>query len=146
MNAVLRRGVVVVGVGAGVVAVRRITARQRGDGAARRAGGDRWHTLTINRSPEEVAPGGRLSGPLAEFSDAVEVKVRPAPGDRGTEVAARVLRNGSVQRLREALRQTRQLAETGEVLSPDKPPTTRRTPTGIPLELVTRRARGEGRL
>jgi len=33
-----------------------------------------------------------------------------------------VLRNGSVQRLREALRQTRQLAETGEVLSPDKPP------------------------
>ena len=48
--------------------------------------------------------------------------------------------------IREALRETRQLAETGEVLEPDKPPSTRRTLRNLPLELATRRARGEGRL
>ena len=89
------------------------------------------------------------------------VQVRSAPGDRGTEVAAR--QRGSVpagpggavarasgddprQRLRAALRQSKQLLETGEVLKPDEPPTTRRTLRSLPLELGTRRAGGEGRL
>jgi hypothetical protein len=145
MNTVLRRTAVVAGVGAGVIAVRRITTRQLGNGTARQDR-DRWHTLTVNRPPEEIAPEGRLSGPLAALGDGVEVRVRPAPGDRGTEVAARVTGNVSVRRLREALRETRQLAETGEVLEPDKPPSTRRTLRNLPLELATRRARGEGRL
>jgi hypothetical protein len=145
MNTALRRTAVVAGVGAGVIAVRRITTRQLGNGTTRQDR-DRWHTLTINRPPEEIAPEGRLSGPLAALGDGVEVRVRPAPGDRGTEVAARVTGNVSVQQLREALRETRQLAETGEVLNPSKPPTTRRTLTGRPLEMATRRARGEGRL
>ena len=43
-------------------------------------------------------------------------------------------------------RQAKQLAETGEVLEPDTPPTSRRTLPNLPLELATRRARGEGRL
>ncbi|HEV2872578.1 MAG TPA: hypothetical protein VG409_14315, partial [Actinomycetota bacterium] len=50
------------------------------------------------------------------------------------------------QRLRAALRQARQLCETGEVLQADRPPTARRTLRGLPLELATRRAQGEGRL
>jgi hypothetical protein len=160
MNRTVSRVVVLAGVGAGVLAVRWITTRQLGNGTARDAR-DRWHTVTVNRPPEEVAPDGRLPEPIARLGDAVEVQVRPAPGDRGTELAAR-LREGAPaglrgaaaritgndprQDLRMALRQAKQLVETGEVLSADKPPTTRRTLRNLPLELATRRAGGEGRL
>jgi hypothetical protein len=108
-----------------------------------------------------VAPEGRLPEPLAGLGDAVEVRLRPAPGGRGTELAAR-LRDGAPagpgaavariagkdprQEVRAALRQSRQLLETGEVLTPDEQPTARRTLHSLPLELATRRARGEGRL
>jgi hypothetical protein len=160
MNRTVSRVVVLAGVGAGVLVVRRMTTRQVGDGAARVAR-DRWHSVTVNRPPEEVAPEGRLPEPLAGLGDAVEVRLRPAPGGRGTEMAAR-LRDGAPagpsgavariagkdprQEVRAALRQSKQLLETGEVLTPDEPPTTRRTLRSLPLELATRRARGEGRL
>jgi hypothetical protein len=159
MNRTVGRVVVVAGVGAGVVAVRRIASRQFGNGA--RDSQDRWHTVTVNRPPDQVAPDGRLPDPLAELGDAVEVQLRPAPGDRGTElaarlrgavpsglggVAARAAGNDPRQDLRAALRQSKQLLETGEVLRPDEPPTTRRTLRNLPLELATRHAGGEGRL
>jgi hypothetical protein len=160
MNRTVSRVVVVAGVGAGVLVVRRMTTRQVGDGAARVAR-DRWHSVTVNRPPEEVAPEGRLPEPLAELGDAVEVRLRPAPGGRGTEMAAR-LRDGAPagpggavariagkdprQEIRAALRQSKQLLETGEVLTPDEQPTARRTLRNLPLELATHRARGEGRL
>jgi hypothetical protein len=158
MNRTLRRTVVVAVVGAGVIAVRRMTARQFGNGADETR--DRWHAVTINRPPEEVKPDGHLPEPLAELGDAVEVRLRPAPGGRGTEVAARlrgdvpsglaaaarIAGNDPRQDLRAALRQSRQLLETGEVLRADEPPTTRRTLRGLPLDLATRRAGGEGRL
>jgi hypothetical protein len=160
MNRSVRNVVVVAGVGAGVIAVRRITGRQAGNGAVSKAP-DRWHAVTVNRPPEEVAPDGRLPEPLAELGDTVEARVRPAPGGRGTELAAR-LRQGApgglrraaarvagedpLQELRAALRNSRQLLETGEILRPDTPPSTRRTLRNLPLELATRRARGEGRL
>jgi hypothetical protein len=160
MNRTVSRVVVLAGVSAGVLAVRRLTVRQFDNGHAREAR-DRWHTVTVNRPPEEVAPDGRLPEPLAGLGDAAEVQIRPAPGGRGTEVAARL--RGEVpsgagaaaariagsdrrQDLRAALRQAKQLLETGEVLSPDKPPTARRTLRNLPLELATRRAGGEGRL
>jgi hypothetical protein len=159
MNRTVSRVVVVAGVGAGVLVVRRMSARQPSNGAAGQAR-DRWHTVTVNRPPEEVATDGRLPGPLAELSDAVEVQIRPAPGGRGTEVAARlrgevpsgaaaaarVVGSDPRQDLRAALRQSRQLLETGEVLRADEQPTTRRTLRGLPLDLATRRAGGEGRL
>jgi hypothetical protein len=151
---------VVAGMGAGVIVVRRIVSRQAGNGAGGQAP-DRWHSVTVNRPPEEVAPEGRLPEPLATLGDAVEVRLRPAPGGRGTELAVR-LRDGAPsgaaeavaraaggdprQQVRSALRQSRQLLETGEVLRADEPPTTRRTLRSLPLELATRRAGGEGRL
>jgi hypothetical protein len=157
MNRTVRRVVVLAGVCAGVIAARRIATRQAGNGADP----DRWHTVTVNRLPEEVAPEGRLPDPLAGLGDAVEVRLRPAPGGRGTELAVR-LRDGAPagaaeavaraagsdprQDLRAALRHSKQLLETGEVLNPDEPPTTRRTLRSLPLELATRRAGGEGRL
>jgi hypothetical protein len=160
MNRTVSRVVVLVGVGAGVLAVRRIVTRQLGNGAAIKAP-DRWHTVTISRPPDEVAPDGRLPEPMAELGDQVEVQIRPAPGDKGAELAARlrtaepsgltgtaarITGNDPRQDLRAALRQAKQLLETGEVLSADKPPTTRRTLRNLPLELATRRAGGEGRL
>jgi len=67
---------------------------------------------------------------------------RPDPAGPWARIAGKDPR----QELRAALRQARQLLETGEVLTPDEQPTARRTLRNLPLELATRRARGEGRL
>lgn len=119
---------------------------------------DRWHVVTVNRPEEAVAPGGRLPPPLAELGDEIEVQCGSAPGDRGTELAARLRRpvrpravvriagKDPRQRLRKALRDAKSLVETGEVLSPHEPPTTRSTVTGLPVDAAVRLARGEGRL
>ncbi|MGV9281821.1 hypothetical protein [Streptomyces sp. NPDC003730] len=140
-----------------------VLIRRWKEDASGAAGGvsDRWHTVTINRPLDEVSANGRLPEPLAELGDKIEVQVRPAPGDRGTEVAAR-LRDpvpsgpgGAAARLkgqdprgpvRRALRASRALLETGEVLSPDKPPTTHPGPGGKLISAAAGRAREEGRL
>ena len=91
----------------------------------------------------------------------MEVQVRPAPAGRGTELAVRLLAGepgtmaattaritGKDPRhaVRRALRETRSLIETGEVLLPDAPATTRRTLFNRPLALATRHGREEGLL
>jgi hypothetical protein len=108
----------------------------------------RWHAVTVNCPQETVE--GRGDTPLAALGDRVEVRLRPAPGDRGTEVAAR-LRSGDagdaqVRELRAALRETRMLLEVGWVTHPDRPTTTRRTPLNAPLRAATAHGKGEGRL
>ncbi len=144
--------------GGAVVVIRRWRGASRGAAGGRR---DRWHTVTINRPPDEVAPNGRLPEPLAKLGGTVEVQARPAPGDRGTEVAAR-LRDpvpsgpgeaaarfkGQDPRgpVRRALRDSRALLERGEVLSPDKPPTTHPGPGGKLIAALAGRAREEGGL
>jgi hypothetical protein len=132
---------------AGATVLGVIVVRQRRRRPVRRP--DRWHSVTINRPPEEV---GSLPEPLAGLGSAIEVRVRPAPGDRGTEVAAR-LRDGQtgrtdedLRRLRFALLEARQLAEIGELLLPDKPPTTKRTLRNRPLEYATRHGREDTRI
>jgi hypothetical protein len=79
MNQTVRRIVALAGVSAGVIAARRIATRQAGNGTAGQVP-DRWHTVTVNRPPEEVAPEGRLPEPLAALGDTIEVRTRPAPG------------------------------------------------------------------
>jgi hypothetical protein len=120
----------------------------------------RWHVVTINRPPEEVAPGGRLPEPIAKLGDEVEVQVNRAVGNRGTALAARLRHEptGVVgaaarvagtdprQRVRIALRESKQLLETGEILQPEKAATVKRTLTGLPVDFAVSRARGEGRL
>jgi hypothetical protein len=145
------------GVGLGVM--RWLTSRRTKARAEREA--SRWLMVTINRRPEEVVPDGQLPEPLARLGESIEVQVREAPGDRGTELGARPLMPVStgieevMARLggedprhvvRRALRESKCLIETGEVLRPDEPPTTRPTPTGRLLDLATQRAGGEGRL
>ncbi|MCO5997830.1 SRPBCC family protein [Actinoallomurus rhizosphaericola] len=147
-------GAAAVAAGAGLVVARRMTGKERG-------AADLPLAVTVNRSPEDVAPGGRLPEPLRRVGDLAEFDVRPAPGDRGTEIearmtapvptgvrgaAARVTGDDPRQPVREALREAKSLLETGEVLRADTPPSTHPTPAGKVLDLVTRRSGGEGRL
>lgn len=119
---------------------------------------DRWLAVTVNRPPQEIQTKDGLPGPLAELGDGVRLRIQPAPADKGTEIRALpVAPSGSPrakaagedprQRVRQALRETKQILETGEVLSPDKPSTTRDdTPGGKLLGAATGRARKEGLL
>ncbi|MFD2763463.1 hypothetical protein [Micromonospora eburnea] len=94
----------------------------------------RWQVVTVAGRPEDVLPPGRWPEPLRRLDGAVEVYARPAPGGRGTELAARPL-GGELRLpglaahlvgddpgrfLRQALREAKQLAETGEVLRADR--------------------------
>ncbi len=145
-------GAAAVAVVGGGMLVRQIRAAQHpdaldGDRDPNRAA--RWRAVTIYREPDEV---GQLPQPLAALGDAIETRVRPAPGGKGTELAARLRNPGSAkgdssrQELRAALRQAKQLIEVGEVLAVDPAPHGERTatPAGLVLEAVTRRADREG--
>jgi hypothetical protein len=138
-------GAAAVGAVVSVAAARRFA--RRGDGVSPPVS-DRWHAVTVNCEPERLGP---LPPPLDGLDFEIEVRIRPAPGDRGTEAAARVadpakLNRDTVRRLRRALREARALAEIGEVPLPDSPATTKNTPLSLPLAYATRHGREEGRL
>ncbi|MFC9975106.1 hypothetical protein ACFVH6_29815 [Spirillospora sp. NPDC127200] len=142
-----------VAAGLGAVAARRLLARAS---AAGRDDG-RWLVVTVQCPPEALSEGD-LPAPLARLGDKIEVRVAPAPGGRGTELAARPLEPGPSgpaarlagddprQPVRQALREAKSLIETGEVMWADGPAAGRAAPGGKIIELATRRAGGEGRL
>ncbi len=108
-----------VGVAAGLVA--RSMVRERRDSAGDGRHPQGWKAVTILGDADAFAEGG-YPPPLERLRDALEVRIAPAPGDRGFEVHAR-LRDGAElsddhpdQALRTALRDAKQLFETGEVL------------------------------
>lgn len=143
-------GLIILVAGAGsIILARRMQAKRRNKAEME----DRWHVVTVNRSLAEVAPDGNLPEPLAKLGGTIEVQLRPAPGERGTEITARISESpqgkgskNAHQNLREALRDTKSLLETGEILRPDRPPSTKRTLSGLPIDLATQRAKREGRL
>jgi hypothetical protein len=111
-----------------------------------------WLVVTVYREPSDVDTA-QLPAPLAEFGDRIEVRVRPAPGGKGIELAARLRDRPSsgtaVGRLtgsdpqadlRSALRRAKQLIEVGEVLAVDPAPHGKRTatPGGVLLEAWTK--------
>ncbi len=142
-------GLALAGAAAGGLASRAGTVASAG------ARPDRWHAVTILCAPQDVGSPGAWPQPVAELGDRVDVRVVPAPGDRGTELGLRAragLRPGESpdaadleDRIRLALRHTRMLLETGEVLQPDRPGTTRTTLTSLPLRLALRRSQTGGR-
>jgi hypothetical protein len=118
-----------------------------GDGP-RSAIDDRWHSVTVNRPPQDVDPRA-LPHPLAALGDRIELQIRPAPGDRGTEIHARLRDGGTAEtrgKLRAALRESRSLLEIGEVIEPNVNRTTQPTPFNRPLAARTGQQGREGGL
>ena len=119
------------------------------------AGDPHWQAVTIYRDAADIAPGGRYPQPLAALDGSVEIRMQPAPGDRGTELFARsnaaagpprlldrIRGNEPAQNVRAALRKSKELLEAGEVLSVDGQPEGRRPATlpGAVLDLVRSRS------
>jgi hypothetical protein len=141
----------VAGIAVSTAAARRKSAEQP----------NRWLGVTVNLPPEQVEGDPRLQDAFAALAEEAETRVRPAPGGRGTELAAKPLEpatgglGGAAKRLagrdprqpvRSALRDIKSVLETGEVIRPDAPTTGQPTPGGALVRLATRRAGGEGRL
>ncbi|MCW2702371.1 MAG: uncharacterized protein JWQ37_366 [Blastococcus sp.] len=92
----------------------------------------RWRVVTVLVSPDQVGVADDVPRPLADFRDRIEIRVTPAPGDKGTELAARFRGPASdddIGELRSALRRAKQLLEVGEVLRVDPVSHGRREPT-----------------
>jgi selenocysteine lyase/cysteine desulfurase len=139
----------------GAAAVKKITEHLPsgwGPGGTAREDPTRWRAVTVNRSIHDL--DGGLPRPLAELGDAVEVRLQPAPGTKGTEIHARLTEHAParindqepVEALRSALRQAKQVAEVGYVLEADRNRTAKPTPLNEPLRQADRHAGGEGRL
>lgn len=141
------------GVAAGLVA--RSLVRQRHEGDADGRHPDGWKAVTVLGDSEAFTAGG-YPEPLRRIADAVEVRIVQAPTDKGFEVHARV-RDGAdarkvlddddpAERLRAALRDAKQLFETGEVLRATPRPHGRRPRTllGGVVDKAEDEAKGEG--
>jgi hypothetical protein len=107
----------------------------------------RWRAVTVLTDPEQLRTA--TPAPLAAFGERLEVRVTPAPGERGAELAARFLgpvTEDEIGELRAALRQAKALVEVGEVLRVDPQPHGHRkaTPQGAALEGMAARAPKEG--
>ena len=134
--------------------VRSVFEHDGGAGAVK-APASGWLVVSIYREPSDIDVTA-LPAPLAAYGDRIETRVRPAPGGKGTELAARLVQRSSGRSsaparltgsdpqadLRSALREAKQLIEVGEVLVVDPAPHGKRnaTPVGAALEAATKRA------
>jgi hypothetical protein len=122
--------------------------------ARERAPRNRWIMVTVNCSPQRLASRSDLPEPITRLGDAVDIKICPAPGDRGTELGARLRElprtriAGMVMRRHEedprhvveqALREAKAIIETGEVVRRDWPPSAQPVQVGKLLEFAGRR-------
>lgn len=107
------------------------------------AGSLRWNVVTI-AAPHRLAVDAELPEPLRRLSSEIEVRFRGAPGDRGVELSARPKEGCEDEdlrgRIREALRDSKQLIETGEILHILPRPEGHRpaTPTGAVVDWAER--------
>lgn len=110
----------------------------------------RWRAVTVNLSPDEV----EIPEPLTALGDAIEIRTRPAPGDKGTEIHARLTNHRSdgvdhkdaLETLRQALRESKQLLEFGWIHHANANRTSEPTALNAPLREATKHAEGSGRL
>lgn len=139
------RSAVGTGARAGAARLLRVPRRRGRPGADRhRTTAAGWEVVTVDRPADQVLPGGRWPEPLRDLDGTVEVRVRPAPGDRGTELAARPVAGAAAAPglaahlvgddpqllVRRTLRQVKQRVEAGEVLRADRSALDRRTARG----------------
>ena len=107
----------------------------------------RWRAVTVLTDPAVLQ--STTPAPLVAFGDRLEVRVTPAPGDRGAELAARFrgpVTEDEIGELRAALREAKALVEVGEVLRVDPQPHGHRpaTPQGAAIEGMAAAAPKEG--
>jgi hypothetical protein len=81
-----------------------------------------WKAVTVLGEARDFESGG-YPEPLARLAESLEIRIDPAPGDKGFEVHARVREGAGAgadddpeKALREALRDAKQIFETGEIL------------------------------
>jgi hypothetical protein len=141
------------GVAAGLVARSLVKKERDGDGDGKHPEG--WKAVTVLGDPAAFASGG-YPEPLQRIAEALELRVDPAPGDKGFEVHARLRDGADVRRvvgdedpdqaLRAALRDAKQVFETGEVLKAVPRPHGRRPKTvlGGVVDKAEDEAKGEG--
>jgi hypothetical protein len=109
---------------------------------------NRWRTVTVAAPLDSIA----LPEPLSAFGAAIEVRFTAAPSDKGTQIAARFTNpqdtedESNVGDLRIALRESKSLLETGEVIRLDPKPEGARpaTPAGLLTDLLTRKSSEKG--
>jgi hypothetical protein len=123
----------------------------------------RWQSVTILARPDEIAPDGRLPAPLAALAEIVDTRLEPAPGGRGSQLAARVKYEPTSEaparkgqefwkgqdlsgQIRSALQHAKQLVEVGEVLAVEPQPAgkRRRSGAGLLMDLMSGHADQEG--
>ncbi|TDN92794.1 hypothetical protein [Microbacterium sp. BK668] len=142
-----------VGVAAGLVARSLVRAKTDSQGDSRHPEG--WKSVTILGDAAAFDQGG-YPAPLQRLAELIEVRVNPAPGDKGFEVHARLREDAEAgdavgdddpeQALRAALRDAKQLFETGEVLRAKPRPHGKRPATllGGVVDKAEDDAKGEG--
>ncbi|WP_132436117.1 MULTISPECIES: hypothetical protein [unclassified Rathayibacter] len=111
-----------------------------------------WKAVTVLGDAEDFAVGG-YPEPLARLAELLEIRIDPAPGDKGFEVHARVREGADAgvgddpgKALRAALRDAKQIFETGEVLRATPRPHGERPRTllGGAVDKAEDEAKGEG--
>ena len=143
-------GVGLVGVAAGLVARSLVKKDRESDGDGAHPEG--WKAVTILGEADEFQRDG-YPEPLRLLADSLEIRLDPAPGDKGFEVHARLRDGAALERtgdasraLREALRDAKQIFETGEILRATPRPHGHRPHTllGGAVDKAEERAKGEG--
>jgi hypothetical protein len=140
------------GVTAGLVARKLVREKRESDGDGRHPDG--WKAVTILGDPAAFETSH--PEPLKRIAGVLELRLSPAPGGKGFEVHAR-LRDGAdvksvvgdddpEQALRAALRDAKQVFETGEVLRATPRPHGKRPKTllGKTVDKAEDEAKGEG--
>ncbi|ROQ37230.1 hypothetical protein EDF46_2686 [Frondihabitans sp. PhB188] len=150
IKAAVAAGVGAAGVAAGLVARTLVKKERESDGDGAHPEG--WKAVTILGEAGDFS-SGRYPEPLQRLADSLEIRVERAPGDKGFEVHARI-REGidltadgdPAKALREALRDAKQLVETGEILRATPRPHGDRPSTllGGAVDKAEDDAKGEG--
>ena len=148
-------GLGVAGVAAGLVARSLVKKERDSDGDGAHPEG--WKAVTVLGDADEFRSGGGYPEPLQRLAGSLEIRIDPAPGDKGFEVHARVREGADVDpagdadgdpdaALRTALRDAKQVFETGEVLRATPRPHGERPHTllGGAVDEVEDDAKGEG--